>query len=91
MIEIKNLGGATLFKSNKETLREAVIDAAPAAPPVRHAEPVVGRTRALEGLGVVVGGEADVGLAGLAGAMVAQRRSDRRLADATNGADVAGS
>lgn len=32
-----------------------------------------------------------LGLAGLAGAMVAQRRSDRRLTDATDGADAAAS
>lgn len=31
-----------------------------------------------------------LGLAGLAGAMVAQRRSDRRLADAHEGPDAAG-
>ena len=31
-----------------------------------------------------------LGLAGLAGAMVAQRRSDRRLADSTEGIEAAG-
>ena len=56
-----------------ELVVEVVEEHSPPAPPARHAEAVVGRARALDRLGGIVGGEADVRLAGLADGQVAGR------------------